>query len=404
MDNKVQHKGPSSQSSPLLTKPATVILETSPASTTTIPPPISPFIPLPQQSTPIPTPITIEATISTTTAHDSSTLTVIHQRLSDLENEVKTLKNFNHSSAIRIAIKSEVPTVDKEYLGTSLDDTLHKVIQRHTAKLIKEHSVIANVVEYRTLFETMTKTKSFNKNTKHKALYHALMKSILEDEDAMDKGVADKLKKRKPDDVDKDEGPPTRSNQGLKRKKTSKDAEPLKSQLKPPKISDHTQDILVGPDYKLLKGTCRSYVKLKYNMEECYKALNDQLDWNNHEGTSHWRSKRQTFYGFATNRVFKHDMYSTKRILATKNVKLNVCEDTLISVWDKLIDMLKNSKMGYTSVMPRRRWSNLEKKRSRIMVKDIDRQLLERRLMRILEKFVGGREYGEDLRLLQRTI
>ncbi|GJT81328.1 hypothetical protein Tco_1055670 [Tanacetum coccineum] len=58
----------------------------------------------------------------------------------------------------------------------------------------------------RTLFETMTKTKSFNKNTKHKALYHALMESILKDEYAMDKGVTDKLKKRKPDDPDKHEG------------------------------------------------------------------------------------------------------------------------------------------------------------------------------------------------------
>ncbi|GJT30202.1 hypothetical protein Tco_0910477 [Tanacetum coccineum] len=38
------------------------------------------------------------------------------------------------------------------------------------------------------LFETMTKTKSFEQNFKHKALYHALMESILEDEDAMDKG------------------------------------------------------------------------------------------------------------------------------------------------------------------------------------------------------------------------
>ncbi|GKA18357.1 hypothetical protein Tco_0698194 [Tanacetum coccineum] len=36
------------------------------------------------------------------------------------------------------------------------------------------------------------------------------------------------------------------------------------------------------------------------------------------------------------------------------------------------------STMGYTSVMPRRRWINLDKKRSRIMVKDIDCQLLER--------------------------
>nr|GFB52193.1 hypothetical protein [Tanacetum cinerariifolium] len=61
----------------------------------------------------------------------------------------------------------------------------------------------------RTMFERMTKTKSFNKNAKQKALYHALMESILEDEDAIDKGVADKSNKRKPDDADKDEGPPT---------------------------------------------------------------------------------------------------------------------------------------------------------------------------------------------------
>ncbi|GJT30150.1 hypothetical protein Tco_0910425 [Tanacetum coccineum] len=70
----------------------------------------------------------------------------------------------------------------------------------------------------------MTKTKSFDKNPKHGALYHALMESILEDEDAMDKGVVDKLKKIKPDDVDKDKDPPAGSNQGLKRRKTSKDS------------------------------------------------------------------------------------------------------------------------------------------------------------------------------------
>ncbi|GJT74829.1 hypothetical protein Tco_1041554 [Tanacetum coccineum] len=77
---------------------------------------------------------------------------------------------------------------------------------------------------------------------------------------------------------------------------------------------------------------------------------------------------------------------------------------TLISLCDTLKDMANNLEMGYTSVMPRRGWSSLDKKRSRIMIKDIDRQLLDRRLMRSLEKFVGGKEYVEDLRLLQRTI
>ncbi|GKB12469.1 hypothetical protein Tco_0846392 [Tanacetum coccineum] len=39
-----------------------------------------------------------------------------------------------------------------------------------------------------------------------------------------------------------------------------------------------------------------------------------------------------------------------------------------------------------------------------LSVEDIDKRLFQRRLMGNLEKFVGGREYGEDLRLLTRTI
>ncbi|GJT63457.1 hypothetical protein Tco_1006990 [Tanacetum coccineum] len=51
-----------------------------------------------------------------------------------------------------------------------------------------------------------------------------------------------------------------------------------------------------------------------------------------------------------------------------------------------------------------RKWSNLDKKRARVMVQDINRQLYQRRLMRNLEKFVNGGEYGNDLKLLERTI
>ncbi|GJS37897.1 reverse transcriptase domain-containing protein [Tanacetum coccineum] len=60
------------------------------------------------------------------------------------------------------------------------------------------------------------------------AMYHAFMKSMLADEDAIDQGVADKQKKRKPDNEDRDEDPPARPDQGLKIRKTSKDVEPSK--------------------------------------------------------------------------------------------------------------------------------------------------------------------------------
>ncbi|GJR89401.1 hypothetical protein Tco_0213412 [Tanacetum coccineum] len=65
------------------------------------------------------------------------------------------------------------------------------------------------------------------------------------------------------------------------------------------------------------------------------------------------------------------------------------------------VDKYKRNRMDY---LPKRRWSTLDKQRSRIMIKAIDKLQLEKRLMRNLEKFVGRREYREDLRLLQRTI
>ncbi|GJT83408.1 hypothetical protein Tco_1057750 [Tanacetum coccineum] len=71
---------------------------------------------------------------------------------------------------------------------------------------------------------------------------------------------------------------------------------------------------------------------------------------------------------------------------------------TLTGLRTLLDDITKNIQMEY---MPKRRWSTLEKKRDNIMIKAIDKQLKERRLMRSLKKFVGGRYYGTDLRLLQ---
>ncbi|GJR83634.1 hypothetical protein Tco_0154419 [Tanacetum coccineum] len=66
-----------------------------------------------------------------------------------------------------------------------------------------------------------------------------------------------------------------------------------------------------------------------------------------------------------------------------------------------LHDITSGIRMEY---LPKRKWSGLDKRRARVMIKDIDKQLFQRRVMRNLEKFVGGREYEEDLRLLERTI
>ncbi|GJW93379.1 hypothetical protein Tco_0173051 [Tanacetum coccineum] len=76
-------------------------------------------------------------------------------------------------------------------------------------------------------------------------------------------------------------------------------------------------------------------------------------------------------------------------------------DGTLTRLLTSLKDITKNIHMEY---LPKKRWSSLEKKRAQIMIKAINKLLKERRMMRILEKFVGGRHYGTDLRRLQRTI
>ncbi|GKA80620.1 hypothetical protein Tco_0787312 [Tanacetum coccineum] len=50
------------------------------------------------------------------------------------------------------------------------------------------------------------------------------------------------------------------------------------------KIDHLTQELLTGPTYDLIKGTCKSVAELDYHLEEVFKATNEQLDWNNPKG------------------------------------------------------------------------------------------------------------------------
>ncbi|GJS10835.1 hypothetical protein Tco_0367631 [Tanacetum coccineum] len=239
------------------------------------------------------------------------------------------------------------------------------------------------------------------------ALYHALIESILEDEDAMNKGVADKLKKRKPDDDDRDEYPPAGPDHGLKRKKTREDMgktdEPpivkadLKDWFEKPKrpptpdpewntsktVDDEPTQNWLGDLSKAEKpskmtglqssqGTCKTYVELEYNMEECYNALNDQLDWNNPEGDRYpfdlskplplvlhnGDPKDKPFNGYAKapyttlldpQGVIYKDKLNRKR-LRRSNELHKFSDGTLQSVRDTLHDMATNLRTGITKL------------------------------------------------------
>ncbi|GJW87608.1 hypothetical protein Tco_0162948 [Tanacetum coccineum] len=51
-------------------------------------------------------------------------------------------QRLDHSADVLASIKSQVPTVVDEYLGTKLDDALLKILERHTADLIEKYSVL----------------------------------------------------------------------------------------------------------------------------------------------------------------------------------------------------------------------------------------------------------------------
>ncbi|GKD39213.1 hypothetical protein Tco_1259420 [Tanacetum coccineum] len=50
------------------------------------------------------------------------------------------------------------------------------------------------------------------------------------------------------------------------------------------KVDTLTPELLAGPTFELMKGSCKSLVELEYFFKEVYKATTDQLDWNNPEG------------------------------------------------------------------------------------------------------------------------
>nr|GEV65003.1 hypothetical protein [Tanacetum cinerariifolium] len=76
-------------------------------------------------------------------------------------------------------------------------------------------------------------------------------------------------------------------------------------------------------------------------------------------------------------------------------------DGTLNDVRTALDDRLKGIRMKY---FPQTIWRRSDKERAAAMIQDIDKQLKTRRIMRSLEKFVGGRLYEGDFRMLQRTI
>ncbi|GKB84137.1 hypothetical protein Tco_0956409 [Tanacetum coccineum] len=112
--------------------------------------------------------------------------------------------------------------------------------------------------------------------------------------------------------------------------------------------------------------------------------------------------KRKTAYtAYSNPRGFIYQNKDKKNRLMRIDELHKFSDGTLNDVRSALDDILKRIRMEY---LPQTVWRNVDRERAGAMIQAIDQQLRNRRIMRSLEKFVGGRPYVGDLRLLERTI
>nr|GEW08606.1 hypothetical protein [Tanacetum cinerariifolium] len=127
--------------------------------------------------------------------------------------------------------KKQIPIVDLEQGSKKsaleiLQIKREQAEKQHKLKFTIKSTDKATLEEYdlkSALYQSMHAKNSFNKNPTNHQSYQALMEALIEDENTMDKGVADIVKdhKRKHDDDedDHDEDPPSGPNQGRKTKR-----------------------------------------------------------------------------------------------------------------------------------------------------------------------------------------
>ncbi|GJZ39664.1 hypothetical protein Tco_0586227 [Tanacetum coccineum] len=315
----------------------------SQATVTTLPPPCASTTPsVPQQTTTsIPTlTITTDAPAITTAVFESNALSVVQLRVAKLEKYVSKLKKIDLFAEALAALKTQVLSFVDNYLGYKLpkkqtatvdleqesEKTPSKILKikkeqaekQKIPKFIIKSTDQATLKEYdlkSALYQTMHANKSFNRNLANHQLYHALMEALTEDENTMDKGVADtgkQTKRRRTKDSESSKKPSTTKetskgkapSKGSKTSKSVPAKEPVEEPVAKVVMDDAGDDVvhdedqvqdafepkttkISNPDWtchNLLKSTCSSSIELEYHFQECLNALTDRLDWNNPEG------------------------------------------------------------------------------------------------------------------------
>ncbi|GJZ93585.1 hypothetical protein Tco_0665650 [Tanacetum coccineum] len=193
-------------------------------------------------------------------------------RVSKLEKDVFELKKIDISAESLAALKTQVPSIVYNYLASKVGDVFQKELKKHTEDLIqkyflqqirklpkkqiptvdleqKSEKTPSDILKIKK--EQVEKQKMPNLSIEILLIIdctNALMEALIEDENAMDKGVADTVQnhKRKHDDDegDDDEDPLAGPNQGSKTSKFSLAKEPVEEPIAKVVMDDVGDDVV----------------------------------------------------------------------------------------------------------------------------------------------------------------
>ncbi|GJY46460.1 hypothetical protein Tco_0435523 [Tanacetum coccineum] len=273
---------------------------------------------------------------------------------------------------MRAIIKEEVNTQLPQILPQALSYFSTHVIEKNVTELLEAtvlirsssqpkytYEVAASLFEFKLtkiLLEKMEESKSHLRVDYKKKLYDALVESYNTDKDLFNTYGEVFTLKRCQDVSDKDRDPSAGSDQGTKRRKSSNEAESSRDSRSKEKKSSSTSKDASQYQHKSSGKSAHA--------EEQSHTVDDS--------------------GLQQDQEFD----TVTRLSIMKKYDYGHLEEIEVRREDQKLYKFREG--DFPQLCLRRH--------------DIDKQLYERRLMRSLEKFMGGREYGNDLRLLERTI
>nr|GEZ11705.1 hypothetical protein [Tanacetum cinerariifolium] len=419
IDVHVHHEVPSQQTPTLLTIPVSVISDSSPVFSTVIPQSLPSFTPPPHQSTSTPPP---------TTTNPSST-------------------RLNFASVFRF--NNRVTTLEKEAAATRTEFELKKIMIN---KMDKSESYLATP-EHRECYEGLKKSYDLEKTIfstyGNKSQSKSSGKSILSKEPEFEVAELDMPQDQEENPGNNDEEPkekPYRRNLIGKNPEGGGYPFDLTKPL-PLVVNENRQMLLVdyffNNDPKYLQGgiaTMTYMTSLTKTKAAQYDlpGIEDMVSniWSSikvaYDKYALWATRveimRKHGYGYLKEievRRADNDLYTfkegdfprlplrmfTRSIVIQKRVKdlqlaVESYQKKIIVTKPKTTRLGIRKKDPYTPYRDPQGFIYVDTLgRNRLMRSDeLYKQLKERRILRSLEKFVGGRHYETDLRLLQRSI